>query len=209
MPRYLITPSLHSSWRFYHLLEPKTKQDFLDVLNKKEVEPTPDMLAGSRFEADIEAICKGGAQSDAMSDQAYARCVHEIADYVRGGLWQERVMKDVRLLGMDFLLYGKADVIKRKTIFDIKWTSNYDVGKYLDSVQHPLYLECSGLPEFAYLVSDGKSVWREDYHIDDDTLPALRGELATMIENIMADAEFRSAYLANWETYPDRGANAA
>lgn len=210
MQRHLLTPSLHSSWFFFHKMETKTKQDFLDTLMKKPIVQTEAMLSGIKFENDVMAFNGTKVQETwAEEKQQYKDCVAEIASIVRGGLWQERVYSDTSLCGMNFLLYGKADVIKRDTIYDIKFTANYDTGKFSCSVQHLLYMHCSGLPKFKYLITDGKNVWTEDYFLDENTLPKLRGELSNMIENIMADEEFKAAYLANWGTYADRNANAA
>jgi hypothetical protein len=64
---------------------------------------------------------------------------------------------------------------------------------------------CSNIPKFAYLISDGKSYWREDYIMQPDTELLLRGRLATMIDCIMAAKDFREAYEANWQTHDDPG----
>jgi hypothetical protein len=212
MSRYLLTPSLHSSWYFYHLMEAKTKQDFLEVLLKKPLQQTEAMLDGIRFEDNVRSICDGPSDFTKVAIKgtpAYADCVREVASIVRGGLRQEKVYTDTSLCGRSFLLYGKADVVKREWVYDIKFTGNYDIGKYSNSIQHLLYMHCSGLPKFAYLITDGRSVWREDYFLDDQTLPRLRGELSSMIDNIMADPDFKRAYIENWTTYPDRNANVA
>ena len=53
-------------------------------------------------------------------------------------------------------------------ITDIKFTKSYDVGKYFDSTQHPMYFEI--VPEaksFTYLASNGSAVWPETYRRDE------------------------------------------
>lgn len=61
---------------------------------------------------------------------------------------------------------AKCDAVKCGEIYDIKRVKKYDVGKYLNSPQHPEYFFC--IPEankFTYLVcDDSKSVYRESYY---------------------------------------------
>lgn len=206
MARYLITPTLHDSWRFYHLLDSKTKQDFLNTLNKVKVEPTEAILEGRRFEDNVLAACTDQdlVARIAKEDAKYAACVEEVAAIVRGGLWQERVMMTIDVSGTQFLLYGKTDVMKKDWIYDVKYSQSYELGKYTESIQHALYMACSGIDKFAYLISDGAAVWREDYFFSPEMAQRLRGELVTMIEGIWSDPEFRQAYMTNWQSYDDK-----
>lgn len=73
-------------------------------------------------------------------------------------------MKETNINGIDLLLYGRLDALKAGVIYDIKFTKSYAVGKFYSSPQHPMYLEL--IPEarkFVYLVSNGKSLWVEEY----------------------------------------------
>lgn len=217
--RYLITPSLYSSWYYYHYAEeaaaqvegdePKRDQkaEFITTLKRESIEATPAMIAGREFEADVMLACMGGQPdlgSRMLDDDAYMRCVLEVAEHVRGGLWQERIMKDATFRNMPFLLYAKADVVKRHTVYDIKFVRQYEVGKYTNSVQHKIELVGSGLPNFKYLISDGRSVWAEDYHLNRDTEKELTGDLVDMVDNIMADKTFSALYIEHWKSFPDR-----
>lgn len=204
--RYLLTPSLYDNWRFYRLLESKEKQDFLDTLLKKEVEKTPQMMAGIKFENDILKISKGRSDfvesvKEIEGDDAYLKCVTEVAATVREGLWQERVMFDAHLSGTDFLIYGKMDVVKRDWIYDIKRTENYEVGKYTESVQHPVYMKGSGINKFRYIISDGESVWHEDYAMTDGMEAAMWSSLRDLVDGIMDDDDFRRAYQEKWQAF--------
>ncbi len=210
MTEYLVTPSLYDNWRYYHLLDSKTKQDFLNTLLKVKEPPSKPMLAGIAFEDDIRAVAEGHMDPARMKECSRTNCVVEIANIVRGGLWQERVMHRMNVLGFNILLYGKADVLKRDWFFDIKWTSNgsrYEPGKYTKSIQHPSYMLCAKIPHFAYLISDGSSVWREDYHFDEDMDLQLRGDIASLLDSIMSDEDFKKAYLENWETLDGKQRN--
>lgn len=156
-----VTTTLLNSWLFYlksrEEWEEKAHTDFLNCLNKVKTEPTEAMQRGIEFE-DMVRLYDG--------KQLYSRkddTVNEIVDYISGGLWQQTVTKTIEVNGLKVLVYGKADVIEKDTIYDIKRVKHYEIGKYGHSVQHKLYLFCTGLPIFKYLVSDGQSVFVETY----------------------------------------------
>lgn len=69
---------------------------------------------------------------------------------------------------MSLVLYGKLDALKAGVVYDIKFSSGYEKGKYFSSTQHPTYLELiPEASEFTYLVSNGNSVWYETYRRDE------------------------------------------
>ena len=81
------------------------------------------------------------------------------------------------------MLYGIADVIVTDTINDIKRTANYAEGKYIDSLQHLIYMYCAELPKFRYLVAYGSGEaprdWAaEDYYLTPNTLKQIQSKLA-------------------------------
>ena len=92
----------------------------------------------------------------------------QVASVVKGGLLQFKARKQIVAKGMPILLYGRLDALKAGIVYDIKFSSSYDAGKYIDSTQHPTYLEL--VPEaqkFTYLVSNGSYVWPETYRRDE------------------------------------------
>ena len=62
------------------------KTEILDTLNKVEKAKTAAMQAGIDFEGDIRKVCEGGTVDD--------YCVNEVAEIVRGGMWQQRVSRE-------------------------------------------------------------------------------------------------------------------
>lgn len=201
MPQYLVTASLYDNWRYYHLIEDKPKDEFLNTLARIKTPPNENMQKGIDFENDVRAVADGSVDPSRFAQTPRLDCVLEVANLVRGGLWQERVKKPVLIAGMEILLYGKADVMRREWVIDIKRTGNYEVGKYGPSIQHPLYMFCAGMPKFKYAATDEKSVWEEDYFWRSEMKEELFGKVADMLESIMSDAQFRELYLKNWETY--------
>lgn len=168
MSRYLITHSLLSSWLWAMKSDPyeditterNAFDDFLHVLNREPTEETEAMRNGLDFEDTVMSFVRGVPNLGGKWDDA----AEKIASIVRGGLFQYKAKKPVTVAGVDFLLYGRLDVLKAGQIYDIKFSKSYDRGKYFDSTQHPLYMEL--IPEaekFNYLVSNGTDVWTESY----------------------------------------------
>jgi hypothetical protein len=80
-------------------------EDFIKVLNKEPFEPTDSILTGF----------------------AYEKYMQENYEETKNGAYQVKVNKPFG----DYLLYGIVDCLKCGTIYDYKYTSNYDVGKFL------------------------------------------------------------------------------
>jgi hypothetical protein len=176
--------------------EESGKEEILDALNKTEREESPAMLAGIDFESAVRRVCDGGASEDSR--------VLEAADIVKGGLWQQRISRE---LDGD-LLYGIADVIRRNAIFDIKRVFKYDLGKYEGSVQHLIYMYAAGIPNFDYVISDGHEVYIETYHWGAGSLDALRERIAELKDSLLSDDETRLAFLTHWRCGKDEGRSA-
>lgn len=169
MTRCMITHSLLSSWLYAIADDPyedaETGRDryaeFLDVLNRVRREPTQAMLDGINFESMVTDIAE-----DARTDPEHRwfGAAEKIAGVVRGGQFQCKAKKTVIVAGQPFLLYGRLDVLKAGTIYDIKFSRSYDRGKYFSSTQHPMYMELiPEAQEFTYLISNGSEVWSETY----------------------------------------------
>ena len=171
MARYLITHSLLASWLNAIKEDPyedvTTERDhyaeFLDALNRIQTPPTEAMQNGYDFEELVTSIATG-ANYQTDREHRWYDAASKVADIVRGGQFQVKAKKPVAVNGTDFLLYGRLDVLKAGDIDDIKFTKNYERGKYFGSTQHPMYFEL--IPEarrFSYLISNGTDVWTETY----------------------------------------------
>ena len=192
MSAFLITHSLLSSW-LYSLkenpysdatTEDTSKEDFLRVLRREPTPTTEAMQNGLEFEALVTESCNFNEPvqtsligtpptlesllPDAIRSNPWFEPAFKIAGYARGGQLQCTASKRVTLRGIDLLLYGRLDVLRAGHIFDIKFSKTYDRGKYIDSTQHPMYLELvpSAL-DFSYLISNGTDVWTETYRRDE------------------------------------------
>ena len=188
MARFLITHSLLSSWLHAIKEDPyedaTTERDnyaeFLDVLNRVQTPPTEAMQNGNEFEKLVTDIATGRFVPEFETDGTVNRKTGEVMGYdkyprwydaaakvaniVSGGQFQLKAKQYITVNGIDFLMYGRLDVLKAGTIYDIKFTKNYDRGKYFGSTQHPLYLNLiHEVGRFTYLISNGTDVWTETY----------------------------------------------
>lgn len=176
----LVTQSLLSAWQWMFKAEDAdaAETDFMRVLRRERGEPSPAMLAGRVFESLCYAIADGrfipllDEHGTPVFPTEYLGA-SKVAEIIHGGAWQVKERKEISVGNRDFLLYGILDVLKAGTIYDIKFRTKSlgsgDVaGKYLDSPQHPMYLDL--VPEatqFAYLVSDGRDLYVESYQRGD------------------------------------------
>jgi hypothetical protein len=118
---------------------------------------------------------------------------------VKDGLWQQTCKKELKIGNQEFLLYGKMDVIKRDTIYDIKYTSNYELGKFLGSAQHLIYLYCTGLPKFKYLISNGKDFWIEDYFNNVNIEYYIKNKINNFLSYLENDNEAKNLFETKWQ----------
>ncbi len=172
MPRFLMAHSLLSSWLYAMKDNPyedsETERDpfqeFMAVLRREPTPTTEAQQKGIDFETLVTALVNN---SDCVYPDMcllWYNAASKIADIVRGGVLQYKAKKEIQVSGIDFLLYGRLDALKAGVIYDIKFSSGYEKGKFLDSTQHPTYLELiPSASQFTYLVSNGANVWEETY----------------------------------------------
>ena len=185
---WLVTPSLFSSYYWYAIKDYGETEGFLKFLRREKTPTTKSQQAGIDFENRIRAVCEGREEAKEGS------IIEEISDYVKGGFWQANVKKELD----GNLLYGVADVVTPTMIYDIKLTSDYDFGKYDYSIQHLLYMYCSGIPNFKYLISDGKRVYVEAHSWSDSSLDTLKSRIYEMLRFFEVNKAFKEAFEANW-----------
>ena len=203
MARYMITHSLLSSWLYSMKENPyedaestaDPMADFLRVLRREPTETTEAMQKGIDFENLVTEIVtgrfcpewkpSGGIDpntGEALGMMVYPKwfdAANKVAGIIGSGLLQVPESKTVEIGGMEIFLYGRLDALSAGKIYDIKFSGSYGRGNYIDSTQHPMYLEL--VPEaqsFVYIISNGTEVWTEEYR---------REELITPITYIASD----------------------
>jgi len=211
MTKYLITPTLLNSFQYYIQDEYKSpadsRADFLRTLSRERFEPNEAMLKGIDFENDIMLLCDDSIEgtinlidnlSKFSKEESYLQIINSLTEIVKGGLWQQTCKKNLIIGNQEFLLYGKCDVVKRDTIYDIKFTNNYEVGKFLDSAQHLIYLYCLDLPKFQYLISDGEEYWVEDYHNHAGIEDEIKSKISDFLSYLENDKEAKEMFFTKW-----------
>lgn len=158
---FLVTQSLLSAWLYideaYDECKETAYNDFLRTLHRTQTAETKAIKRGREFENRIREYTLG-------KEKSYSKEEKEIGERMKGAQYQVSVSKYMKLDGYTFNLYGKADFMKEGIIYDLKRVSNYDVGKYLNSPQHPLYLECvPKAKRFEYIIFDGSDISVEIY----------------------------------------------
>ena len=142
---WLITATLLNSWLYLFKVDEqyydKSYEEFVALLNKERRPPNQFMLDGIQFEQDcVEGRIAG------------------ISEVIKDGSFQLTAMKEIKVDGVDYLLYGKLDAVKGGVVYDIKKNVRYEVGKYFDSIQHHIYMQI--VPEakkFVYLIGVSQS----------------------------------------------------
>lgn len=159
--KFLITQSLLSSWQWSLALD--KHEDFLKTLRREPIQQTKAMLEGIRFE-DVLCETLNGTPLDPKHE--WARPIADLYPILHGAQQQVKLSADMRIDGVNFVLYGVLDFLKGGVIYDTKYSKTYKTyGKYFDSPQHPMYFAL--VPEakkFAYLICDGEEVYTETYY---------------------------------------------
>jgi len=199
--KYLITPSLLNSWAYIRtcvdgvveansdtmcLEDKKTMRQeeafksFLKTLYREPIETNVYMKQGIEFE---ESCYRGET------------CISPI---IENGAYQISGTKDVEVEGIDFVMYGRLDVLKGGVIYDIKRDMKYSPQKYLKSYQHGFYLELFDTAnKFEYLIYDGNNLHIETYYRDQcESMESVIGLFVRWLKkNNLLDI-----YLTNWES---------
>ena len=175
MAKYYITPTLLNSWQYN--IKNGTLEDFIKVLNKEEFEPTERIQKGFEFE----------------------KYMQENYEETKGGAYQVKVSKEYG----DYLLYGIIDCLKSGIIYDYKYTSNYDVGKFFTNHQTLMYLEI--VPEakkMIYLITnkfeeEPGEIFKEEY--TKDMFPETMDSILHKFENWLKQYNLFDLYAEKWK----------
>lgn len=188
---YRITKSLLASWGYmfscYEDGQEDAKAEFLKALNREPATVSEAMADGIAFENEVYRAAAGIARPP---HPKWENGIQSVAAIIKGAPVQIHVQRELKVCGMDFLVYGVLDAMKAGIIYDVKYLSksfgSADLaGKYLDNPQHPAYLYM--VPEayrFEYLVSDGNDLYKEVY--DRSNTPFIGDLIAEFIQSIKA-----------------------
>ena len=193
---YRLSPTMISAVEYYLSLEDEDRsaQARAELLARMRGEPLPASEAaqkGQAFEDMVFCLCNGDSPGEV--DNKLLACGKEVAGIVKGSLWQVHVGREIG----GVMLHGYIDCLRGNHIFDIKTTRKYEIGKYLHNTQHLAYLYClreTEVRHFSYVVSDFRSVYREDYDWYDGMVDLLKAKVAGFFDYLAVDDEMRQAY---------------
>lgn len=145
MCKTYLTPSFLNAWL-------KGYDNFYDMLYRRDREPSKSMLKGIEFE-----------------NKAVNGEIEELVPIINNALYQEFVCRPC----CGYMLLGFCDLIKDDTIYDLKYVSSFEQGKYTDSSQHLIYLYCTDMNKFVYIVGKDKEIFYENQPRDDTKLKGI------------------------------------
>lgn len=201
----LITPSILNSMNFARSARGEWKEkglaDFKNQLSRIYADEMPAPIRrGLDFE---DAVYKRARMLE--GSWKGSPMFHEIVDQCRGGRFQVKAKKDMKVDGVNYTLYGKLDVDFPDRILDLKTTNKYrPPQKYLSTPQHLIYSWCTGKDKFTYLVVvlDEQNRIVEHYNIDWES-PG-REEVGRELERIIRDFRVGLEEMGLTELYLDK-----
>ena len=195
-PHYRLWATLLDGYDWYLSSEKdEAYQEFLDKLNRVPMPTSPEAAQGIAFQALIDSFhhpeqyerrpewSKDGFTFNGDVVDEFVQKFY----YAHPNIYTEAVI-DTRL--GEVKLYGYADAILADSAYDIKFTGRYSKGKFLNNWQHRIYPYCLNkqgiyVSRFEYTITDGESVWIEDYvWMPDIFIPEVRHQCEELIHFI-------------------------
>jgi len=189
------------------------REEFIGVIKRERSPDNEAMMHGRAFEARVRMECdplhtEWMTQNDAddiyktfhkEKDAEYMSCVYELAKHLLGGVWQIALSKTETINGIEFVKYGRVDVIKYG-IIDVKFSQTFESGKYLGKAQTKMYLDLAPqAPWMQYTVCDGKVIYYGDKFLRDDVAP-INQDIGNFWNWLQNDKELLFLYLNNWQS---------
>ena len=189
---FLITKSLIEAWNYmfdcYEGYEDEARESFLKTLRREPTEQNEAMRNGIDFENAVYSTANGMLDP---TGHKWEHGIRKVASIIKGAPVQVKAQREIKVRGMDFLVYGVLDVLKAGTIYDVKFSNksfnSADLaGKYLTCSQHPTYFYIvPEANEFQYLVSDGEDLYIESYQRKD--APFIGDIIGVFIDGIKSE----------------------
>lgn len=213
-----ITPSLYSSWYWYTEAsedkEQQAKLDFENALKKVKSEPTEAMQEGIDYENKIRKLAEHLGGINPITNEPYDELLKQyedidikIAELLKDGLWQQNIIRrslDITpylgIPGNKIAFKGVMDVfdVYNGIIYDLKKNKKYERSKYDYSIQHLVYMYCSELYKFRYIIRTPHQTdfLTEDYFLTPEQVEVeLRHKVTLFLEAIMRNPEWKRCLL--------------
>ena len=217
-----ITPSLYSAWYWYTEAsedkEEQAKLDFENALNKVKCEPTEAMQDGIDYENKIRKLAEHLGGINPITNEPYDELLKQyedidiqIAELLKNCLWQCQIIRrtlsipaDVGIPENTIAFKGVMDAfdVYNGIIYDLKKTARYARSKYDYSIQHLIYMYCSELYKFRYIIRTPNQTdfLTDDYFLSPDKVEGeLREKVTLFFSSIMRNPEWKKSLYINWE----------
>lgn len=184
----------HTTWA------QKAEKDLRSTLAREKGDYTSWRVDGIQFENMIYDYAKR-KEEDLPEMSGNLRI---IVDEVRGMLFGQKSGVKRKIGDDECYLYARYDAVKIPVIKDIKTTSKYAFGKYLNGFQHKFYCYISGADVFKYVIVEWddqekdpgiQEVHFEQYSVTD------RKELEAEVEDIIRRTLSELRELGLWDLY--------
>lgn len=157
-----VTKSLLDAWLYSFKVEDGWDK-FLLTLNRQKTPPTEAMLDGTRFENCLNNALNGEVIPE---DHEWYSVITEMARELHNSQQQVTLFRDTVVDDQPILLHGVLDYLREGHIWDCKYSKRYHLNKYFWEYTSQTSMYLALVPEardFAYIISDGKYVYREKY----------------------------------------------
>ncbi len=204
----LVAPTLLNSFDWYNkvrgAVKEKARLDMFNILSRNYADEMPlRMKKGIEFENQVYKWANRDRQGKG------SKLFNKVCDIVKGGYFQKKSKKIVKIDGVDYCIYSKMDVLMPKPpkeIIDIKTTANYkSEDSYLSGWQHKWYCFTEDVADFKYVVVEwGLSYEIEDVHVikyHAPELPVLKIEIMKGVQQFIA---FLKDNPDLWNAYYDK-----
>lgn len=204
----LITPSILDSYDWYITCPSSFKENALkqidDQLNRRWSDLSPAIRRGIDFEKKVCSNLWQDSKEEFMrSFEGHTPSISKFWDKCRASVQQAKTSKTVEVDGVSYYLYGKRDIAFQDKTIDIKTTKAYKgPDYYLVRNQHPLYIACTGIQAFEYLIAefdDEKGVCTNVFTVDasmtvEDAEARVISKIKEFINFLSSDDELLAAY---------------
>lgn len=153
----LITPSLIGSVKWFETCySPKWKEkaykDLNNMLSRVYTQPGIAAKRGIDFENYIYNILNS-PKKERLDELSCSNEFLRVLRLCKGGEFQRKSKSFIKVDGIEYCLYGKLDVWFPELIIDIKTTKSFRKSKYIDSMQHVIYIYNETIGHFKYVIA--------------------------------------------------------
>lgn len=153
----LITSSLIGSIKWHDICwnaeyKKKSYKDLYNMLARIKTPLNEVVKRGIKFENYVYNILNS-PKKERLDELSCSNDFLRILRICKDGVFQKKSKSFITINNIEYCLYGKLDVWFPDLIIDIKTTKSFNRDKYLDSMQHVIYIYNEKIETFKYVVA--------------------------------------------------------